>query len=89
MRSRLARVLSAGLALVLLVLVVQQHRHADPLETARCVACAVRSQAAAPPVAPVVVAAPVLIAQETVPAHQSRPLARATPTPRAQGPPAA
>jgi hypothetical protein len=81
--------LSAGLALALLLLVVQQHHHADPLETVRCVACAVRSQAAAPPVAPVVVGASVFITQETGPADQSRPAARATPTPRAQGPPAA
>jgi hypothetical protein len=88
-RLKFGRGVAAGIALTLLVLVVQQHRHSNPVENARCVACAVRAQTATPPAVPVVVAAPVLLAVALVLEVDQQPPSLAAPTPRAQGPPSA
>lgn len=88
-RSSVARALCAGIVLALLVLAGQQHRHANPIESTRCVACAVRVQRAIPPPTPIVVAAPVLLALPQSPERDVELPSLAAPTPRAQGPPAA
>jgi hypothetical protein len=80
----------AGIALALLILVVQQHHHTSLTENASCVACAVRAQSATPTSAPVVVEAPVLLALDLcLDQSQQQPSSLPAPTPRAQGPPAA
>jgi len=88
-RSRLARAVAAGIALALLVLVLQQHRHPNAVESAKCVACAVHAQNATPPAVPLVVAAPVLVALDLVHEDDQQPPLLAAPIPHAQGPPSA
>jgi hypothetical protein len=86
---RLVRAVAAPLALALLALLVQQHRHAGTVESQTCVACVVHAQRATPVDAQPRLAAPLLVALKAVPERDQKPRSLAVPTPRAQGPPAA
>jgi hypothetical protein len=88
-RSTVTRGVAGFIAIALLVLAGQQHRHRTSIESTKCVACAVRVQRATPPPTPVVVAAPVLVALPQIAEQDEQLPSLAAPTPRAQGPPSA